>query len=73
MAKEPHRIAFYLFDLASGFHSLWTQGKEDPSLRFMIKDDPELTKARPVLVCALQAVIASGLELIGIKPLEEML
>ena len=73
LAKEPHRIAFYLFDLASGFHSLWTQGKEDPSLRFMIKDDPELTKARLVLVCALQAVIASGLELIGIKPLEEML
>ncbi|MEE2934344.1 MAG: arginine--tRNA ligase [Pseudomonadota bacterium] len=71
-AKEPHRIAFYLNDLASAFHSLWTQGKESPSLRFMIEDDPELTKARVALVCALQMVIASGLELLGIKPLEEM-
>ena len=71
-AKEPHRIAFYLNDLASAFHSLWTQGKESPSLRFMIEDDPELTRARVALVSALQMVIASGLELLGIKPLEEM-
>ncbi len=72
IAKEPHRIAFYLNDLASAFHSLWTQGKESPSLRFIIEDDPELTKVRVALVRALQMVIASGLELLGIEPVEEM-
>jgi len=72
IAKEPHRIAFYLNDLASAFHSLWTQGKENPSLRFMIEDDPELTRVRVALVSALQMVIASGLDLLGIEPLQEM-
>ena len=71
-AHEPHRIAFYLFDLASAFHSHWTRGKEEPSLRFIVEEDPELTTARFALVRALQIVIASGLEVFGIEPVEEM-
>jgi arginyl-tRNA synthetase len=71
-AHEPHRIAFFLFDLASAFHSLWTRGKEDPGLRFIMEDDPQLTLARFALVRAFQMVIASGLELFGIDPVEEM-
>ena len=71
-AHEPHRIAFFLFDLASAFHSLWTRGKEEPGLRFIMEDDPQLTLARFALVRALQMVIASGLELFGIDPVEEM-
>ena len=43
---EPHRVAFYLYDLASAFHALWTRGKEEPSLRFLLADDAELTRAR---------------------------
>lgn len=71
-AHEPHRIAFYLFDLASAFHSHWTRGKEEPSLRFIVEEDPALTTARFALVRALQTVIASGLEVFGIEPVEEM-
>jgi arginyl-tRNA synthetase len=71
-AYEPHRIAFYLNDLAAGFHGLWTKGKEDASLRFMIADDPELTAARLALVQGVATVIASGLTVFGVEPVEEM-
>ena len=58
---EPHRVAFYLYDLASSFHALWTRGKDDAALRFVIPEDQELTLARLALVRGVGVVIASGL------------
>jgi arginyl-tRNA synthetase len=69
---EPHRIAFYLYDLAAAFHQLWNKGREDTTLRFLQADDPELTGARLALVQALATVIASGLKVMGVAPVEEM-
>jgi len=71
-AHEPHRVAFYLNDLAAGFHQLWNRGKEDISMRFIIEDDIELTRARLALISGAAAVIASGLAVMGVVPLEEM-
>jgi arginyl-tRNA synthetase len=72
LAHEPHRIAFYLFELASEFHGLWTQGNASPHLRFIIQDDRQLTKARLVLVQGVATVLASGLALLGVKAPNEM-
>lgn len=69
---EPHRIAFYLHDLAAAFHSLWNQGNADTGLRFIIKDNIKLTAARVALAHALSCVIASGLMVLGVEPVEEM-
>jgi arginyl-tRNA synthetase len=71
-AHEPHRIAFYLYDLASEFHALWTRGKDLPHLRFIIQNDPDLTAARLALVQGVAAVLASGLALLGVDAPEEM-
>ncbi len=71
-AEEPHRIAYYLYDLASAFHSWWTKGKEDTALRFIQSDDAEVTKARLALVIAVRIVIASGLSVFGVTPVEEL-
>ena len=71
-AHEPHRIAFYLFDLASDFHSLQHQGKLDPELRFIRDEAPETSRARLALVRATQVVIAAGLGILGVTPMEEM-
>lgn len=71
-ALEPHRIAFYLHDLAAAFHGFWNQGNGDAELRFIIKDDVELTAARVALAQALSFVIASGLMVLGVEPVEEM-
>ena len=71
-AYEPHRVAFYLYDLAAAFHGLWTKGKEEAQLRFLVHDRPDLTRARLALVAAVQTVVASGLHLFGVEPLEEM-
>ncbi|MFC7331941.1 arginine--tRNA ligase [Rhodocista pekingensis] len=71
-AHEPHRVAFYLYDLASAFHALWNKGKDDATLRFLIESDPDLTKARLALVKAVSIVIASGLQVMGVVPVEEM-
>jgi arginyl-tRNA synthetase len=71
-AHEPHRIAFYLFDLASEFHSLWTLGNSSPHLRFIIQNDRELTEARLVLVKGVSTVLASGLALLGVEAPNEM-
>ena len=71
-ASEPHRIAYYLYDLASSFHSLWTQGKENAHLRFIIQDDPALTLARLALLRSIAFVIASGLDVFGVEPKEEL-
>jgi arginyl-tRNA synthetase len=70
---EPHRITFYLYDLAASFHGLWNQGKERPELRFLQADQPGLTQARLAMISAVQLVLAGGLQLIGVQPLEEML
>ena len=71
-AHEPHRIAFYLNELASSFHALWNKGNENPSLRFIIRDDPVATKARLALLRCVALVIASGLAIMGVEPAQEM-
>jgi len=72
-AHEPHRIAFYLYELASEFHAHWTRGgKESPHLRFIIQSDPRLTVARLALVQGVATVLASGLKLLGVGAPEEM-
>ncbi len=71
-AHEPHRIAFYLYDLAAEFHGLWNKGKEDPSLRFLRDDDEALTGARIALIRAVSVVIAAGLGILGVTPVNEM-
>jgi arginyl-tRNA synthetase len=71
-AHEPHRIAFYLYDLASEFHALWTLGNASPHLRFIIHNDRQLTLARLVLVGGVVTVLASGLALLGVGAPDEM-
>jgi arginyl-tRNA synthetase len=71
-AHEPHRIAFFLQDVAAQFHLLWTMGKDEATLRFLIAADPDLTCARLALVRAVALVIASGLAVFGVEPVEEM-
>lgn len=71
-AHEPHRIAFYLSDLAAAFHSLWNKGKEDEKLRFIVENNQELSHARLSLIKAISIVIAAGLEVIGIEAAEEL-
>jgi arginyl-tRNA synthetase len=72
VAHEPHRVAFYLFDLASEFHTLWTRGNASPHLRFIIQDDPQLTSARLGLIQGVISVLSSGLALLGVEAPEEM-
>jgi arginyl-tRNA synthetase len=72
LAHEPHRIAFYLYDLASEFHALWTKGKDLPHLRFIIQNDRNLTVARLALVEGVVTVLASGLGLLGVGAPDEM-
>ena len=71
-AFEPHRIAFYLNDLASEFHSLWAKGRDDMSLRFLDEKDPKGSAARLALVRGVMTVLASGLAIMGVTPVEEM-
>ena len=72
LAHEPHRIAFYLYELASEFHAFWTRGKDLPHLRFIIQNDRETTKARLALVEGIVTILASGLALLGVSAPEEM-
>ena len=69
---EPHRLAFYLQELAAEFHSLWNKGSDNPDLKFIIKDNLQVTYARIYLVLALKKIIATGLEIFNIKAVEEM-
>jgi arginyl-tRNA synthetase len=71
-AREPHRVAYYLNDVAAGFHGLWNKGNEDVGLRFIIADNEALTRSRLALVRAVAVVIVSGLAVMGVKPVEEM-
>ncbi len=72
LAREPHRIAFFLYDLAGDFHMLWNRGREDAALRFLQPDQTGETLARVALVAATAAVIRSGLAVMGVAPVEEM-
>ncbi len=72
VAHEPHRIAFYLYDLASEFHALWTKGRDMPHLRFIIQNDAEVTIARLALVQGVVSVLASGLAVLGVHAPDEM-
>ncbi|MDB5648822.1 MAG: arginine--tRNA ligase, partial [Hyphomicrobiales bacterium] len=69
---EPHRIAFYLHDLASSFHSHWNRGKDQPELRFVNEERRDSTSARLALVLSLTGVLASGLSILGVSAPEEM-
>ena len=72
IALEPHRLAFYLQDLAAAFHGLWTRGKEEPALRFIQDNNRDLTKARLALLRATAIVLSNGLNVIGVEPETEM-
>jgi len=71
-SHEPHRIAFFLRELSAHFHTLWTRGKEDAALRFLISGDIDLTAARLALVSGCALGIAVGLRIIGVTPVEEL-
>jgi arginyl-tRNA synthetase len=71
-AHEPHRVAFYLYELSSEFHTQWSRGKDAPHLRFIIQNDPEITKARLALVQGIVTILASGLALLGVEAPDEM-
>ena len=69
---EPHRVAFYLYELASDFHALWNKGKDEPKLRFLHEGDPDATAAKIALPRAVAVVISAGLGILGVTPVEEM-
>ena len=69
---EPHKIAFYLYDLASDFHGLWNRGNDDESLRFLQTGDIATTQSKIALIRAVSVVISHGLGILGVKPVEEM-
>ena len=71
-AREPHRIAFFLYDLAADFHMLWNRGRDDSTLRFLQTGHPVETRARLALVAAVAVAIRSGLRVMGVEPVEEM-
>ena len=71
-AHEPHRLAFFLDDLAAQFHALWNRGNENAELRFLLPGDPQRSLARLALVRSVALVIASGLDVFGVQPVEEM-
>jgi arginyl-tRNA synthetase len=71
-AHEPHRVAFYLYELASEFHAQWNRGNDTPYLRFIIQNDPLMTMARLALVQGVVTVLGSGLGLLGVEAPEEM-
>jgi arginyl-tRNA synthetase len=72
LAHEPHRIAFYLYDLAADFHALWNRGNDDPERRFLLENNPQLSRARLELALGIAQIIRSGLDLMGVAATEEM-
>jgi arginyl-tRNA synthetase len=71
-SHEPHRIAFYLGDLAAAFHALWNKGNDDPEKRFLLAQNPEMTRARLELANGIGQIVRNGLALMGVKAVEEM-
>ncbi len=71
-SHEPHRVAFYLYDLASELHALWNRGHDEPALRFLQEDDPDTSLAKIALARATGVVISAGLGILGVVPAQEM-
>ena len=71
-AREPHRVAFYLMDLAAAFHGLWNLGKEELQLRFIQEDDEAGSMARLALIRATALTLRSGFDVIGVTPQDEL-
>jgi arginyl-tRNA synthetase len=71
-AREPHRVAFYLYDLAAAFHAFWNMGNDDPAKRIIVAQDQELTAARLFLAAQIGQVIRNGLALLGVQAVEEL-
>ncbi len=69
---EPHRVAFYLYDLASAFHALWNKGNELPELRFLQEDNPQRSKGKIAMITAVSVVLSTGLGILGVTPMTEM-
>jgi arginyl-tRNA synthetase len=72
LAHEPHRIAFFLYELAAQFHALWNRGNDDPERRFLLENNPQLSRARLELALGIGQIIKSGLALMGVEAAEEM-
>ena len=72
LSHEPHRIAFYLYDLSAEFHALWNRGNDDPERRFLLENNPQLSRARLELASGVGQIIRSGLALMGVAAAEEM-
>jgi arginyl-tRNA synthetase len=72
LAHEPHRVAFFLYDLAAEFHALWNRGNDDPARRFLVENNPQLSRARLELALGIGQIIRSGLGLMGVAATEEM-
>ena len=72
LAHEPHRVAFFLYDLAAEFHALWNRGNDDPARRFLVENNPQLSRARLELALGIGQIIKSGLGLMGVAATEEM-
>jgi arginyl-tRNA synthetase len=72
IAAFPHRISFYIHELASEYHALWNKGKESPQLRFIVEGDERLTKTRLAFLTAIRYCIANGLGILGLRPVEDM-
>ncbi len=71
-AHEPHRIAFYLYELASDFHALWNKGNAEPGLRFLQEDNPAASRGKLAMISAVAIVISNGLGILGVTPAEKM-
>ncbi|MEM8631767.1 MAG: arginine--tRNA ligase [Pseudomonadota bacterium] len=71
-SNEPHRLAFYLYELAGDFHALWNKGNDDASLRFVQEDNPALSQSKIALVRAVSVVISAGLGILGVTPVQKM-
>ena len=72
VAHEPHRIIYYLQEVAASFHGLWNVGQSDAQIRFVLADQPAITAARLALARATTVVVASGLNVCGVEPVEEL-
>jgi arginyl-tRNA synthetase len=72
LAREPHRLCYYLYEIAQQFHMLWNKGKDNALLRFIVPENPDLTGARLAMIQGVTHVIASGLLIFGVTPVEEM-
>jgi arginyl-tRNA synthetase len=72
LAHEPHRIAFYLYELAGQFHALWNRGNDDPGRRFLIENNPQVSRARLELARGIGQIIRNGLKIMGVEAVEEM-